>query len=197
MTHAPRVPLLVAMALVFTGVSLAAGIKIKTQEDKTFDFTELRTYAWHLDGPSPVKILQNTGDDPAQIRANLEPTVLAAVERELAKKGFTKATSGTPDLYLDYYLLVGPGFSSQYQGQFVGAIPEWGLPDFAMSATSYKAFEQGSLIIDVMSAKMQQIVWRVVAEAEIDRQRAPDQRAKIISDAVTAMLKKFPPKFKK
>jgi Domain of unknown function (DUF4136) len=197
MTHAPRIVLLVAIALVITGVSLTAGIKVKVQEDKTFDFTGLRTFAWKLDPNGTIKILQNTGDDPVQIRANLEPTVMAAVERELAKKGFTKATSGTPDLLLDYYLLVGPNIQSQYQGQFVGAVPAWGLPDFAMSATSYKAFEQGSLVVDVMSAREQQIVWRVVAEAGIDRQRTAAQREKLISDAATEMFKKFPPKFKK
>jgi len=196
MTQRPRVAPLVALALVIAAASLGAGIKVKTQEDKTFNFTGLRTYAWQLDKVSTVKMLQNTDDDPAKIRASIEPTVLEAADRELAKKGFTKATSGTPDLYLDYYLLVGPGSSSQYQGQFVGAVPAWGLPDFAMSTSSFNAFEQGSLIIDVISAKEQQIVWRVVAEAEIDRQRTPAQRNKLISDAVTAMLKKFPPRFK-
>ena len=196
MTHAPRVALAVPLVVVLAGVSLAAGIKIKTQEDKTFNFAGLRTYAWKLEGAAQIKILQNTGDDPQQISAALEPVVVAAVDKELAKKGFTKVTSGEPDLFVDYYALIGPNISSQYQGQFVGAIPEWGLPDFAMSTTSFKAYEQGSLIIDVISAKQQQIVWRVVGEAELDRQRAPAKRAQLISDAIVAMLKKFPPKFK-
>jgi hypothetical protein len=142
-------------------------------------------------------MLQNTDDNPEQIRQNLEPIILPAVDQELAKRGFTKASSGQPDLFVDYYLLIGPGVTSQYQGQFVGAIPEWGLPDFAMSTSSFKAYEQGSLIIDVISAKDQQIVWRAVAAAEIDRNRTPAQRSKIITDAVGEMLKKFPPKFKK
>jgi hypothetical protein len=197
MTHAPRVALAVSLALALGGASLAAGIKIKTQEDKTFNFAGLKTYAWKLEGASQIKILQNTDENPEQIRAVLEPVVVAAVDQELAKKGFTKATSGTPDLYVDYYALMGPNISSQYQGQFVGAIPEWGLPDFVMSTTSYKAYEQGSLIIDVISAKQQQIVWRAIGEAEMDRQRSQAKRAQIVSDAIVAMLKKFPPKFKK
>ncbi len=196
MTHASRVALAVSLALVLAGASLAAGIKIKTQEDKTFNFAGLKTYAWKLEGASQIKILQNTDENPEQIRAILEPVVVAAVDQELAKKGFTKVTSGTPDLYVDYYALMGPKISSQYQGQFVGAIPEWGLPDFVMSASSYKAYEQGSLIIDVISAKQQQIVWRAIGEAEMDRQRSQAKRVQIVSDAIVAMLKKFPPKFK-
>ncbi len=196
MRHSTRVALAVSLALVVAGVSLAAGIKIKTQEDKTFNFAGLKTYAWKLEGAAQIKILQNTDDNPAKIAAALEPVVVAATDQELAKKGFTKVTTGTPDLYVDYYALIGPNISSQYQGQFVGAIPEWGLPDFVMSTSSFKAYEQGSLIIDVISAKQQQIVWRVVAEAELDRQRAPAKRAQLISDAIVQMLKKFPPKFK-
>lgn len=197
MKHIATLALAVTLTVVLAGTVLVAGIKVKVQEDKTFNFAGLRTYAWKLDGASQIKILQNTDDNPEQIRAAAEPTILAAVDQEMAKKGFTKATSGKPDLFVDYYLLIGPGISSQYQGQFVGAIPEWGLPDFAMSATSYKAYEQGSLIIDVISAKEMQIVWRAVGEAEIDRERSPAQRAKLITDALAAMLKKFPPKFKK
>jgi hypothetical protein len=142
-------------------------------------------------------MLQNTDDNPEEIRKLLEPTILAAVDQELAKRGFTLAASGQPDLFVDYYVLIGPGVTSQYQGQFVGAVPAWGLPDFAMSTSSLQAYEQGSLIIDVISIKERQIVWRAVAAAEIDRSRTPAQRAKIITDAVTGMLKKFPPKFKK
>jgi hypothetical protein len=197
MKHATNLALIATLALVVGGAVLVAGIKVKIQEDKTFNFAGLRTYAWHLDGASQIKILQNTDDNPEQIRQNLEPIILPAVDQELAKRGFTKVSSGQPDLLVDYYLLIGPGVTSQYQGQFVGAIPEWGLPDFAMSTSSFKAYEQGSLIIDVISAKDQQIVWRAVAAAEIDRNRTPAQRAKIITDAVGQMLKKFPPKFKK
>jgi len=119
------------------------------------------------------------------------------VDQELAKKGFTRVASGQPDLYLDYYLLVGPNASSQFQGQFVGAVPAWGLPDFAMSTTKLTVFEQGSLILDVVSPTAKSTVWRGSADTEVDRRRTPAQRAALITDAVVRMLKKFPPKFKK
>ncbi len=197
MRHATRVALAVSLVVVIAGISLAAGVKITTQEDKTFNFAGLKTYAWKLEGAAQIKILQNTDEDPAKIAAALEPVVVAAVDRELAKKGFTKVESGTPDLFVDYYALMGPNIESQYQGQFVGAVPAWGLPDFVMSTSSFKAYEQGSLIIDVISAKQQQIVWRVVAAAELDRSRATAKRVQLVSDTIVQMLKKFPPKFKK
>jgi hypothetical protein len=197
MTHARRLVLGVALAIAVAGAPLVAGIKVKVQNDKTFNFEGLKTYAWRLDGVNPIKILENSQDNPEQIRKNLEPVVLEAVDQELAKKGFKRVASGEPDLYLDYYLLVGPNVSSQYHGQFVGAVPAWGLPDFKMSTSALKIYEQGSLIIDVVSIAQKQTVWRGSADTEMDRRRTPEQRAAIIGEAVAKMFEKFPPKFKK
>jgi hypothetical protein len=195
--HAKGLALGITLAVVLAGVALVAGTKVKVQEDKTFNFTGLRTYAWRLDGANPVKMLQSTDDNPAEIRKNLEPLILAAVDKELAQKGFTRVSLGESELYLDYYVLIGPGVTSQYQGQFVGAVPEWGLPGFTMNTTSLSIYEQGSLLIDVNSAKERRLVWRAAADAKVDRSRTPAQRASLISEAVSKMLKKFPPKFKK
>jgi len=198
MSHARRVVLGVTLAVVLAGIPLlAGGVKVKVLEDKRFDFTGLRTYAWRLDDVQPVKVLQNTMDDPVQIRRTFEPMILQAVDKELANKGFSRVSSGQPDLYLDYYLLVGPGVSSQFQGQFIGAVPEWGLPDFMMSTTSLKVYEQGAFIVDVVSPKEARVVWRGSADAKVDRTRKPAERESIIAEAAAKMLKKFPPKFKK
>ncbi len=196
MNRASKFSLSVMCAVVFA-VPLVAGIRVDVKSDKTFNFAGLRTYVWRLEGANPVKMLQNTADDPEQIRKNLEPPILAAVDRMLSKKGFSRVSSGLPDLYLDYYVLIGPGVSSQYQGQFVGAVPAWGLPDFVMSTTSLTIYEQGSLIVDVVSVKEEKVVWRGAADAKVDRSRTAAERESLVNDAVGRMLEKFPPKFKK
>lgn len=197
MTHARTFALAAIVAVVLATVPLAAGIKVTVQNDKEFNFEGLKTYAWRLDGANPVRILENTLDKPEEIRKNLEPVILAAVDGELAKKGFTRIESGQPDVYLDYYLLVGPKSESQYHGQFVGAVPAWGLPDFAMSTSAIKIFEQGSLIIDIVSPAQKQTVWRANAATEMDRRRTPTERAGVIDEAARKMFEKFPPKLKK
>jgi hypothetical protein len=197
MTHARKLALAAIVAVVLATVPLVAGIKVTVQNDKEFNFEGLKTYAWRLDGANPVRILENTLDKPEEIRKNLEPVILAAVDGELATKGFTRIDSGQPDVYLDYYLLVGPKSESQYHGQFVGAVPAWGLPDFAMSTSAIKIFEQGSLIIDIVSPAQKQTVWRANAATEMDRRRTPTERAGVINEAARKMFEKFPPKFKK
>jgi hypothetical protein len=196
MTHVRKLALAAIVAVTFAAVPLAAGMKVTIQNDKEFNFEGLKTYAWRLDGPNPIRILENTMDKPEEIRKNLEPVVLAAVDGELAKKGFTRIESGQPDVYLDYYLLVGPNSQSQYHGQFVGAVPAWGLPDFAMSTSAIKIYEQGSLIIDIVSPAQKHTVWRANAAAEMDRRRTSTERAGVINEAARKMFEKFPPKFK-
>jgi hypothetical protein len=198
MTHARKLALAAAaVAVVLAVAPLIAGMKVKVENDKEFDFEGLKTYAWRLDGANPVKILENSLDKPEEVRKNLEPIVLAAVDGELAKKGFKRVESGQPDLYLDYYVLVGPNAQSQYHGQFVGGVPAWGLPDFAMSTSAIKIYEQGSLIIDLVSIAQKHTVWRGSAATEIDRRRTREERTAIINEAARKMFEKFPPKLKK
>lgn len=197
MTHARKLALAAALAVALATVPLVAGIKVTVQNDKEFNFEGLKTYSWRLDGANPIRILENTLDNPEEIRKNLEPVILAAIDGELGKKGFTRIESGQADVYLDYYVLVGPKSESQYHGQFVGAVPAWGLPDFAMSTSALKVYEQGSLIIDIVSITQKHTVWRANAATEMDRRRTPTERAGVINEAARKMFEKFPPKLKK
>ena len=185
------------MLVVALATLVHAGMKVKAEFDKEYDFSKPRTFGWHPDGAGEVKLLMREGGDPEQIRARWEPTIKDAVQQEMTKRGLTPATSGVPDLYLNYYFLSGPNSEAQTRGQFIGAIPPWGVPDFEMTTTSLKIFEQGTLILDIIDGPKRQIVWRGIAEAQVDRQRTPVEREKRLREAVGEVLKKYPPKVKK
>ncbi len=197
MTHARTLTLAAIVAVALATVPLVAGVKVTVQNDKEFNFEGLTTYAWRLDGVNPIRILENSLDKPEEVRKNLEPIILTAVDGELAKKGLKRLESGQPDLYLDYYVLIGPNTESDYHGQFVGAVPAWGLPDFAMSTSALKVFEQGSLVLDIVSIAQKHTVWRAKAAVEIDRRRTREERTAVINEGARKMFEKFPPKFKK
>lgn len=192
----PGTSTLGAIAAVLSGaILLAGGVKIEVKHDKTFNFAGLKTYAWRLEGANPVKLLQSTEHDPEQIRKNLEPVVLDAFDKQFAAKGLRRVAAGESDAFIDYYVLIGPNISSQYHGQFVGAIPEWGLPDFAMSTSALKIYEQGSLIVDVGSVKDKIVAWRGYAAAELDSRRTRAEQVAVINDIAKKLLAKFPPKY--
>jgi Domain of unknown function (DUF4136) len=189
---AARLAVVLVSAVLATTV-FAAKIQVDAQYDKTFDFARVHTYAWHPQGAGDVKVLEATDDNPAALKARLEPIIVPAVEQNLARRGFTK-TTGTPDLHLSYYVLVGPNINSQTMGQFLRPVPMWGLPPFAPATQSLEIYEQGSLILDIALASADSMIWRGSARAEIDRQKSDAARTQRIQDGVAEMLKKFPPR---
>ena len=197
MTHRWKQALVVVGALALAVAVVQAGVKVRAEFDKAYDFSKARTYGWHPDGAGEVKMLMREGGDPEQIRARWEPTIKDAVEKEMAKRGLVQATGGVPDLYLNYYFLSGPNSEAQTRGQFIGAVPPWGVPDFEMTTTSLKIFEQGTLILDIIDGPKRQIAWRGIAEAEVNRQNTAAKREQRLREAVSELLKKYPPKVKK
>lgn len=169
-----------------------AGIKVKVQHAKSFDFAKVRTWSWHPDAAGDVKILQATPENPKQILAELDPTIRAAVEAELARRGLTAAAAPTTDLQVNYYVLIGPAFSTQQMGQFLAAVPEWGLPPFQGQTTSVEVYEQGTLVIDLASTALRSVIWRGSAQAKIDRDFKKPQRDARLRDAIARMFKKYP-----
>ena len=177
-------------------VSQAGGIKITVQRNKDYQYENRRTWAWDPKEPGTVRVLQAMGD-PEKIKAGMEPIIVPAVEQGLAKRGFTQAPADKADFHVCYYLLVGPNYTAQYHGQFIGAVPAWGLPDFVQSTSSLKVIDQGSLVVDVTSTELKMVIWRGVAAAEINGRLSGAERQARIEKGVTDMLKNFPPKDEK
>jgi hypothetical protein len=140
-----------------------------------------------------VRLAVSSHDDPAQVAARVDPVIIPAVEREMPARGFARAVDRA-DIYLHYYVLATVRQSAQTQGQFLPAVPEWGLPPFAPVTTALSIYPVGTLIIDVTSAAAKTIVWRGAAERKIDLERPDDQRRKVLERAIRDLLGKFPPK---
>lgn len=182
-----------AVGVLVLGVGIGAKTKTTIKHDKAFDFTGKKTWAWHPDGSGSFKLLQATGEDPDKLFARFDPVISGAVEQSLAARGLSRATA-SPDFYVNYYVLIGPGSSSQFAGQFLAPTPEWGVIPFVGATTSFEVFEQGSLILDVSAVSTKSVVWRGVAQAEVDRQRTAEARDQRLRDAVSDLFRKFPPK---
>ena len=166
---------------------------IRVDYDKTFSFVGLRTWTWHPDGAGDVRLAVSSYDDPKKVASRVDPIIIPTVEREMTARGFARAADGA-DVYVHYYVLAVVKQSSQYQGQFLPAVPEWGLPPFAPMTTALSIYPVGTLIIDVTSAAARAIVWRGAAEREIDLEQPDDRRRTVLERAIRDLLRKFPPK---
>ena len=72
--------------------------------------------------------------------------------------------------------LIAVGFNTQQFGQFLPAVPEWGIPPFSGGNQAYEIISTGSVVLDLISTSAKRIVWRGIAQAEIDSEKTDEQR---------------------
>jgi hypothetical protein len=178
--------LTLAMAIVLAP-ALAMAQKVSYDYDKTATFASFKTYA-HKDG---TKVGQPLIDD----------RIVAAIDAEMALKGFTKSESN-PDVFVVYHTAFDKEkdistFSSGYGGGYGGYGWRYG-GGWAGGTTSTQVRDIliGTLVIDMADAKKNQVVWRGMGVKEVDTQAKPEKRDKSINSAMKKIFKNYPPKQK-
>jgi len=183
------------LVLWLCSVVVLQGAKIKTraESDPQFSFAGVRTWAWTPAGAGDVYVARTSTDDPAPVKKRVDPLIVAAVGKEAALRGLTPAPAGaTPDVTFHYYVLVTIGMNAQVFGQFLPAVPEWGVPPFTAGTQSLDIVTRGSIVLDAFSTKLNRVVWRGVAQTDLDYAPTDAQREQVIRDAAHELIKRLP-----
>lgn len=157
-------------------------MKVETNYDNTANFASYQSFAW-MEQPHTVR-------DNLTKLGRVTQHIEDAIERELAIHGYQKA-SDTPDFFVVYHAAV--------ETQITGAtIDTWGYryrrprwntgPVYANVAVD--SYQEGTLIIDIVDARKNELVWRGTA---VDAVGNPSQAIQKIDEAVQKMLAAFPP----
>jgi len=165
-------------------------LKVSSDHDPEAEFKGIKTYAWEL--PKQEK----TGN-PIIDSTLLDKRVRTAVDRELAKKGISKLESGSPDILVGYHAALKDKLDVTYMNNYYGYGAGWGWnyahDSYVQQAHMY-TYAVGSIVLDIVEPEANQLIWRGSAQAEVDQKRTPEQKEKLINQAVKQMLSKFPPK---
>jgi hypothetical protein len=160
----------VAGALVLFLVGAAFGMSVKSDYEKSFDFTQLHTFAFKTDRASNDPLNTNT------LEAGRIQNALAA---QLENNGFTQAT-GSPDFIVAFYSRskqktqvqsmggFGPGLGAGFGRFGYGRGFGWGygIPGRGRWRRGYGPdiwttnYTQGCVMADVIDARTNQLVWR-------------------------------------
>lgn len=177
-------PLAIAALLI---PALVLGQKTSYDFDKTANFAGFKTYTLK-DG---TKVGQPLIDD----------RIVAAIDSELAAKGFTKAEA-KPDVYVVYHVAFDKQkdistYSSGYGGGYGAYGWGWGGGwGGGTTTTQVRDILMGTLVIDIADANKGQLAWRGMGVKEVNTQAKPEKRDKSINEAVKKILKNYPPKQK-
>lgn len=184
------------IAVLSVAAACAPSPKIGYDFDRSTDFSAFHTYAW-LSGEQ-----EKTGDRRADSSA-VDMRIRIAVGTQLRLKGYQALPDGTPDFYVAYHVGLkdsSPSVSSQYYSDGMAGHA------FAHSADSRTAgkpapamneppsYLTGSLLIDIVDAGSQKLVWRGTANGEIDPGLTSAQRDERTKAIVHSILSHFPPK---
>jgi hypothetical protein len=169
---------LLAAASLTAGLACAGKPVVNFAYDHSVSFAGVKTYAW-FDDPN----FQMPGGNSIVDGQFIDRRVRAAVEKELAKKGYVKSDSGEADIYISYSTNPAGVVSQDKFGRYA-----WWSPTY-VGGTKYQ--KEGSLVLDVRD-RGRRLVWRGFKQAIIGTN--PEAVGRDIDDAVDDLLGKFPPK---
>jgi len=161
---------------------------VKYDYDAHAGYASYKTYDWY----AASKRAQGKSDGVEN--PIMDRRVRGAVERELAAKGFKTEKSGEPDFLVTYYPVYRHGtvYTTTTMGTGWGWHRPWGY-GLGTQFTEARNFREGSIILEVVDNKSNQLIWQAVAEGALTGLDDPEDADHQVAEAVKQMLSRFPP----
>lgn len=170
-------------SVILSALSVALGASVKSDYQKDFDFSQLRTFNFKTERANNDPLVANT------IEAN---RIQSALSSQLQMNGYTP--SDNPDFIVAFYSRsrerteiqnfgFGPGFGWGYGVPFRNRW-RWGYGPNIWTTT----YVQGCVMADIIDAKTQELVWRGVVK---DTVHGIGQTEKQANEAAKDLVKRF------
>lgn len=179
--HVTKIPLYLILILLFAGCSSTP--VVNTDYNPALNYNKLKTYNWH-ERKMPLQI------NPKINNTLFEDRVRNAIASELQQKNFT--ISKKPDFQVTFNVTVQRKMEARTTTSGMSYHrPVW--PGAVVTETQIREYNEGALIIDILSADGKNLIWRGTTQKRITGQTTPEERIKTINLAVAKILSNFPP----
>ncbi len=158
-----------------------SGISYNHDFDPAVDFTKYKTYTW-------MEVAEPGQQRPRGMSELVEKRIVAAIDENLASKGYTKQATGPTDFVVHFVVTTQEkvDFNTYYSG--------WGYYGwYGSSQVVADQYTEGTLVIDVFDSGTKGLAWRGTATGTIDPGATAEQRNLRIQDAVAGIFQRFPP----
>ncbi len=166
-----------AMTLAFAlmpGMWNAFAVNVTTDYSKTADFSQYHTYSWLQVKADPLWV----------------DRITAAVDQELAAKGWTKVATGGDAAVSAFGSTKEMPTMQTFYDSFGGGWFWHGFDD-GIATTTVSETPIGTLVVDIFDAHTEKLLWRGVATDALSKK--PEKNEKKLEKAVEDMFKHFPP----
>ena len=183
-----KLPLL---SLFLTCIILQGCSDLNVKADVAGDsFDGYSTYTWHKDAKAAE----------APMAKLVQASVLALVDGELNAKNYGQVVNGEPDFYVNYQIMavdvVDVNKVNTYSGYGPGFVWRGGRVTNEVYITGQEVqideFRRGTLLIDVIDAKTNFLVWRGTAEKKIHGRLTNVEREKVLKTAIKQLFRSIP-----
>jgi uncharacterized protein DUF4136 len=163
------------VALLFcSGLGLAQDVRYNSMPGT--NFAKYHTYNWVDCG----------GKHPSQIT---DQEIMQDVDTQMTQKGFTKITTGSPDMNLCYQVAVD-------QERQWNAFGTGGFRFGGMGTATSSTISNGTMILDIYDAAAKQQIWQGTATKTLDPSSNEQKNLKNLANGIAKLMKNFPPKAK-
>ncbi len=175
-----------AATLVLGGCS---GVQVNQDYDPATDFSSMQAYRWESETQDKTGDLRI--DNPLR-----DTRIRAAVERQLAGKGFVKSEDGTSAFLVRYQYTLRQKIESDGAGGGIG----FGIGSFGRhggvaigTGNNLREYDEGTLTIDFVDAASQILLWRGTGTQRFREYKDPEKASRDINTLVEKILAQFPP----
>lgn len=169
--------LFLLMLAILTGCS--PQIRVYSDSDPDYDLWTYQTFDWG------AKVEIEKGKNPLQYNELNDKRIKAAVQDQMTRRGYQQ-TSENPDLILHYHIII--------DDQSVVTTEPYGYhysPYWMRLQTNVYSYREGTLILDLMDKKTNNLIWRGWAVSAIDEIN-PEKVDELIKTVVARIFRKFP-----
>jgi len=185
-----KVNVLLGFFLIISFVGCSS-ISISTDYDAEADFSKYKTYMWYTGEMPEGEVLSQ---NPL-----IKNRVVSSVEKALSAREFTK---GTEDSF-DFVVIIHGGTKERvqvntynYGGYGYGRYGRgWG--GYGGSTTDVNYYDESTLIIDIVDAEKNELVWRGTATGVVRKAEDQAEAQANIDEVVNKIMLDFPPTAKK
>lgn len=149
--------------------------------DPAVDFSKYKTYMW-MQAADPGQ------PHPTGMNELLEKRFVAAIDANMAAKGYTKTDAAPADFIVHFMGTTAEkvDFTSYYTG--------WGYYGwYGGTQVEARSYTEGTIIIDVFDAQTKSMAWRGTVTGVLDPSATPEERNMRIEEVVAGVMQRFPP----
>jgi hypothetical protein len=176
-----RLTILAMTAIGPLAIAGCATMTVSSHVERGLNVTQYHTYDW---GPADAL---PAGDPRLERDPFFQDHLRGAVEKAMAARGFDWSTTGEPDLLLHYHANITERIDvDRLEARYGYCVTEG-------CSVPTVAYEAGTLVIDVLDARTNRLIWRGWAQHTVNGMLAnQDTMARQINEAVARMFAEFP-----